>query len=215
MSDSSVGILTYAGRFFSDDINIPGQARLLEVLGKRPDDASMDPETISKFQRLCVVYEEYLFVKVHEAISHVMANPTKYKSKRFVIVRVDLNKDGLFYENGELEMPFHLAHYGLMRKSQGDESTYWSRRDKRSWKNCGILLHPFQVVQQKLVEIGYHLVDMSYIGIGTHFRLYFRGPPTRDDYLAHLGDSCKVESTNFDPKSWFWHNHYVYTPFDK
>lgn len=201
--DGSMSTLLCDGAFITDDIEIPGQARLVESLGLDSLNPRYDPETISNFQQVCRLYEEYLYSKVHEALDHVMCNAPKYKHRRYVIVRADINNMGL-NRDGNLQVPFHVAHYGMQRPDAQSE-LFWSRRDRHSWAACGIRIPPFKVVQAKLVQLGYYLVDMSYIGSKTHFRLYFMGPPSTDEYIRHIQARYPIDLPAFDGNHWFWH----------
>lgn len=204
--DCSMSTLMCDGAFITDDIQIPGQARLVESLGLDSFNPRHDPGTISDFQQLCRLYEEYLFSKVHEALDHVMCNAPKYRHRRYVIVKVDLNNLGLTKDgpSGPLKIPFHVAHYGMQRPDEHGD-LFWSRRDRRSWAACGIRIPPFKLVQAQLVQLGYYLVDMSYIGSKPHFRLYFMGPPSKDDYVRHIQARYPVDLPEFDGNHWFWH----------
>lgn len=202
--------LCYHGNYFDDPVRIPLQTNLMQHLLKRQDDKPLrgSEMTPTEYAGLCLIYEEYLFVCVNNALEEVMRNPKTYNKHRYIQVHVDLEG------NGSSSLPFHLAHYGLQRQDKnadtdtGDAaSLYWSRRNKNSWMICGIPLPPFRFVQHKLKEIGYYLVDMSFMGIGTHFRLYYRGHhPTNKDYIAHVRRKYKnVSAHEFVPKHYFWH----------
>lgn len=185
------------------DASIPGQSRLIKSLGLDPKRKEMDPVTIHYFQETCKTYEEYLMIKVAEAVTHMMSDTKKYKHRRYVIVKVDL-ADGSKDEVNNLVMPFHMAHYGLQYPDK-EGTEYWTRRNKQSWAACGIRNQPFTVVQERLWRMGYVLVDMSLIGTKPQLRLYYRGPPTMDDYVDCIDNACDMHVTDCDPSMWFWH----------
>jgi hypothetical protein len=210
MADNSVKVLTYTGHYFKDYVAIPGQARLIELLGKDSSDSLLDPQTISDFQTLCTMYEEYLYVAIQRAIDRVTREPRKFRGKRFVRVALDLNDEGSRDPSGELNLAFHNAHYGLQRPD-ADGAVTWTRRRRDTWRACGIRVHPFKAVQAVLKDLGYYLVDMSFVGIATDIRLYFKGPPSPDDYVANFRRvNAAITKDEIDFKYWFWHDlHHV------
>ncbi len=212
--------LCLAGSYFDTSLRIPDNKTLLDHVirqqwnGKNKNETNysiMEPD----FLELCTMYEEYLFVQVHTAICQVLQKPEVYKKHRFIRVHVDLLNEGLVLSDGTM-MPFHIAHYGIQRIDPETKSYYWSRRYKNSWMVNGVPVHPFRYAQGKLAQVGYHLVDMSFMGIDPHFRLYYRGyPPSNKDYFDHVHRRHRtLTQDKWDAKHYYWHGMHTCIPIN-
>lgn len=211
--DKSTTTLCLAGSFFENAIRIPDNKAVMDYVLTRGGRKKQASGGDSDYMELCAMYEEYLFVQVHQAIKKILEEPQVYRKHRYIRVHVDLVGQGLQLPNVGL-LPFHIAHYGFQRIDSETSNMYWSRRHKDSWMANGIPLHPFRYVQDKLAKVGYYLVDMSFMGIDPHFRLYYRGfPPSNKDYFDHVHRKIKnLSESDFNPKHYYWHGLHTYTP---
>ena len=181
------------------DLEIPPQSRIVRALGLRGWDPTLDPGQVLAFQAACQEYEDHLMAQASAALQVVLSNRRRFRYCRFVPVKVDLSRT-----SAGGEVAFHVAHYGFQPPTS-DGETAWSRRAPYCWQWCGVR-HPFRAVQERLWEQGYALVDMSFMGSGTRFRLYFRGPPSRADYVAAVRQKYPLMTPDdITDRHWFWH----------